>query len=131
LENNINTQFDLFFICDRMRFKQVILNILWNAIKFTPHGGKIIIDSWIIKNKIHISIKDTWIWISADDIKKIFHKFWQVKNSLTRDIWWTWLGLSVSKAIIESFKWEIQVESKIGEGSNFIIILPNEFYFKF
>lgn len=116
---------DISFVCDKMRFKQVVVNLVWNAIKFTPQWWKIYIRSGIKNNTVEIWVEDTWIWISKDDMKKIFNKFGQVKNSLTRDIWWTWLGLSISKNIIQHFKWEIKVQSQEWVGSSFIIVLPN------
>lgn len=119
------SKIDLLFLWDKMRLKQVIVNLLGNAIKFTPEWGHIHIYSGMKWNIIEVSIQDTWIWISNDDMKKIFNKFWQVKNSLTRDIWGTGLWLSISKTIITHFKWEIKVESKEWEWSKFIILLPN------
>ncbi len=123
LINNIQ-DIDLFFIWDKMKFRQVILNILSNAIKFTPENGQISITSLISRNKIYISIQDTGIWITPEDLKKIFKKFYQVKNSLTRDISGTWLGLSIVKDILKYFDGDIEVQSTIWVGTTFTIILP-------
>lgn len=122
--NNEIKEIDLFFVCDKMRFKQVIANILGNAIKFTPEWGKVNIQWYIKDAHIFISIQDNGIWIAKEDLKKIFNKFWQVKNSLTRDIWGTGLWLSIAKAIVKHFKWEIKVSSQEWLGSEFIIVLP-------
>ncbi|EKE27373.1 MAG: Sensor protein [uncultured bacterium (gcode 4)] len=109
---------------DWNKLKQVLLNLLWNAHKFTWEWWEIILETIIMEDKIKISIKDNWIWISKLDIPKVFEKFWQVKNSLIRDKSWTWLGLPISKAIVENLGWFIELESEIWLWSTFKIYLP-------
>lgn len=109
---------------DENKLKQVLLNLLWNAQKFTPNGWKIQLNSEIQDNQIYIEVADSWIWIDQKDINKIFEKFWQVKNSLTRDINWTWLWLPIAKAIIEKMWWYLKVSSEIWKWSKFMIYLP-------
>lgn len=124
---NIKTKIDydkIIFMWDESRLRQAIVNILWNAIKFTHDNWKIEVKSFVLNNVLNIIIKDNWIWIAKKDLKGIFNKFWQIKNSLTRDIWWTWLWLSISKAIVEYYNWEIEVKSRLWKGSEFNIILP-------
>lgn len=109
---------------DENKLKQVLVNILGNASKFTNIWGKISIKSKIIWNQLEISIEDNWIWISEEDVWMIFEKFWQVKNPLTRNVNWTWLWLTISKSIIEKLWWEISVESKLWKWSIFTIQIP-------
>ncbi|EKE30338.1 MAG: Sensor protein [uncultured bacterium (gcode 4)] len=109
---------------DWNKLKQVLLNMLWNANKFTREWGEIILKTYLEEERIIISVRDTWIWIAKLDIPKVFEKFWQVKNSLTRDINWTWLWLPISKAIIEKLGWYMELESELWKGSTFKLYLP-------
>jgi signal transduction histidine kinase len=109
---------------DWNKLKQVLLNLLWNAHKFTPEWWTIALGTKIKWSEIEITIQDTWIWIAKMDIPKVFEKFWQVKNYLTRDINWTWLWLPISKAIIEKLGWYLSLDSEIWVGTTFTIHLP-------
>lgn len=109
---------------DVNKLKQVLLNILWNSNKFTKEWWEITIHVQLNQNQLIINIKDNWIWIAEESIDKIFEKFWQVKNSLTRDINWTWLGLPIAKTIIEKMWWYIALKSEVWVWSEFSINLP-------
>lgn len=111
---------------DRERITQVFDNLIENAIKFNINNWYIKIKSFDKWNQIHIIIKDTWLWIEKKDIENVFKKFWQINNYLTRDIWWTWLWLAISRAIVRNYKWDIKVVSEVWKGSEFIIILPKK-----
>lgn len=120
-----NFSYDEFvFQTDKQRLKQVLINIIWNAIKFTPEYWEIEVKSYIDDKNLYIDIKDSWIWIHQTDIPKIFEKFGQISNSLSREVWWSWLWLPIALNIIKKLKWDIKVESKIWEWSTFKIILP-------
>ena len=124
-ELKINIDFENFhYNTDWNKLKQVIVNILWNANKFTPESWKIILWSRIEDNELIITITDNWIWIDKEHVDSIFEKFWQVKNSLTRDITWTWLWLPIAKSIVEKMWWQIFLESEVWIWSEFIIRLP-------
>lgn len=110
----LNNDFkSLYIICDRNKLIQVLVNLINNSIKFTPKWWEINIISKINWDFLEICVVDTGIWISEDDLNKIFEKFWQVKNSLTRDIEWTGLWLFIVKSIIENLGWKINIESKL------------------
>lgn len=111
------------FLGDEYRIKQVITNILGNAIKFTEQGN-IIINAYRKKDILIIKIKDTGIGIPPDKIKSIFDKFSQVDISDTRVFGGTGLGLPISKKIINTMDGEISVSSELGKGSEFTIQLP-------
>ena len=115
---------DLFIYTDLHRLRQVFVNIIWNAVKFTNNFWKIEIISFVLNKKLIIIIKDNWIWIKKEDIPRIFEKFSQVNNSLTREIGWTWLWLPISLDIIKKLKWNLFVESELWVWSQFKIILP-------
>lgn len=105
--------FDALDICsDVQKLSRVIINILGNAVKFTPQNGKIHVHSFIQDANLHIVIQDTGIGITEDQLPYIFEKFSQINNSLTRDTPGTGLGLSISKKIVNNLGGEILVESQ-------------------
>ncbi|RLF33318.1 MAG: hypothetical protein DRM98_02470 [Thermoplasmata archaeon] len=108
---------------DKYRLSQVLKNILVNAIKFTDEGS-ISIKAEKKDNYILISVKDTGIGISKDDLKKIFTKFYQAYTGDDRKNEGTGLGLFICKEIVKKHDGEIWVESKLGKGSTFYIKLP-------
>lgn len=117
--------FDKFeYNTDINKLRQVLLNIIWNANKFTKEEWTIKINVEKNQAQLIIRIKDDWIWIAEENIPKIFEKFWQVKNSLTRDINGTWLWLPIAKTIIEKMWWYIWVSSQVGIWTEFSINLP-------
>lgn len=115
---------------DAMRLRQLLLNILGNAIKFTSHGtvSLIIKFSDIFKKEgnknFEIIIKDTGIGIPHDKLKSIFEPFTQADMGIARKFGGTGLGLSISKKIVELHKGNLKAESKQGEGTTFTAILP-------
>jgi PAS domain S-box-containing protein len=108
---------------DRHRLAQVFKNLLVNAIKFTDNGS-ISIKAEKDKNHILISITDTGIGISKNELKKIFNKFYQAYTGDDRKNEGTGLGLFICEEIIEKHKGEIRAESELGKGSTFYIKLP-------
>ena len=108
---------------DRNRLSQVLKNLLVNAIKFTDHGS-ISIEAEKKNDHILISVKDTGIGISKDDIKKIFNKFYQAYTGDDRKNEGTGLGLFICKEIVQKHNGEIWAESILREGSKFTIKLP-------
>ena len=118
------------FIADAGRLRQVITNLVSNAVKFTDEGH-IVIDVDVAatgrasdKGMVTINIADTGIGIEKHKISDIFQKFTQADGSTTRNYGGTGLGLSISKKIIELMNGRMSVESKFGEGSTFGFIVP-------
>ncbi|MDY8138328.1 PAS domain-containing sensor histidine kinase [Aquimarina sp. 2201CG5-10] len=110
---------------DEALFKPALDNIIHNAIKYTKKGGILIkIYSVPSKNNIYISIQDTGIGIKKAFIKKIFEPFIQESIGLSRKYEGTGIGLSLSKRYIEILGGKIKVKSKVGKGTEFIIIIP-------
>lgn len=109
---------------DRDRILQVVYNLLSNAAKFSKTGGQVDISIHEEDNKIRMSVRDYGVGISKDFIPKLFDKFTQADSSASRRVGGTGLGLSISKTIIERHHGSIEVESEIGKGSTFSIILP-------
>ena len=110
---------------DPVRITQVISNMLSNAIKFTPYGGKIIykIDYFVATDSIFVSVEDNGIGISEDKQEYIFKAFTQADNSTTREYGGTGLGLPISYKIIQLMGSELKIKSKIGVGSEFYFTL--------
>ena len=106
--------------------ERIILNIISNAIKFTPSGGNIKIVIYEKKSNILISIKDSGIGIKKENIETVFERFVQVNKSLTRPHEGSGIGLYLVKSLIEMHGGNIYVESVYGKGSNFTIELPTK-----
>ena len=106
--------------------RQVFINLISNAIKFTDESGLIEISLNLIGNFIEISIKDTGVGISLEHQKFIFDKFYQVGQVMYSEKEGTGLGLSISKYIVESHGGIIFLESEPGKGSTFTVSLPSQ-----
>ncbi len=113
---------------DQVCVKQIVFNLVGNAIKFTEKGRvEISIEHLRIEDdfiNMKITVEDTGIGISEDDYEKIFNPFSQANSSIHKKYGGTGLGLTISKKIIEEMNGKIEVESKIGRGSKFIVVLP-------
>lgn len=111
--------------CDPEKIARIVLNLISNAIKFSEVGDEILVE---IKDKdefVEISVKDNGIGIEDHDLDMIFERFKQVDKSLSRNAEGTGIGLSLVKSIVELHEGRIYVESKFGEGSRFIVVLPS------
>ncbi len=110
---------------DRLRIKQVLLNLLSNAHKFTPEGGEITIACELFDSHTMLfSVSDTGIGIRKEDQEAVFEEFHQVDGSATRKVEGTGLGLAISKQLVEMHGGRIWVESDYGEGATFFFLLP-------
>jgi signal transduction histidine kinase/DNA-binding response OmpR family regulator len=107
---------------DRLRFRQVVLNLLANAVKFTPEGGRVDVRAFIRGQDLVILVTDTGVGVSVEDRQRIFDAFQQGTQS--GQIEGTGLGLTLSKRILEMHGGRIWVESEAGRGSTFGIELP-------
>jgi PAS domain S-box-containing protein len=109
---------------DPERIGQVLLNLLGNAIKFTPRGGRIDVRVLPEPEEVRIEVQDSGIGIAEANLPKLFQKFFQIDPSTTREKGGAGLGLSISKALIEAHGGGIGVESQLGSGSTFWFTLP-------
>ena len=110
---------------DKNRLSQVVRNLISNSLKFTKEGSITLNIESANDNKIKISVSDTGIGIDEDKLQNIFEAFQQADGSTSREYGGTGLGLSISREIARALGGEINVESKLGEGSTFTIIVPN------
>ncbi|MEW6237792.1 MAG: ATP-binding protein [Candidatus Omnitrophota bacterium] len=106
------------------RLQQALTNLVSNAIKYTAEGGEVSIQAEARDQRLLISVRDTGVGIAAEDQKKLFQRFFRVKNKATRNIGGTGLGLCIAKSIIEAQEGTIYVESAEGQGSCFTIDMP-------
>jgi PAS domain S-box-containing protein len=113
-------------LADPKRLKQILVNLLTNAVKFTPAQGTVLLEVLPVpeQQRIHISVRDTGIGIAPEDLQRLFRPFVQVDSSLTRDQEGTGLGLVLVQRLSEMHGGSISVESEEGKGSCFTVILP-------
>ncbi len=117
-------QKDVICTVDKNKLRQVITNLISNAIKFTPEHGTITVRIAPIADKIGIIIEDTGIGIAQADIPMIFEKFGQVNTSLTRDENGSGLGLPIARLLMREMGGTLTVESEVDHGSVFTVIVP-------
>jgi PAS domain S-box-containing protein len=111
---------------DRLRFKQVLFNLLSNALKFTPEGGRVRIDAAGRNGVIEISVSDTGIGIAKGQHEAVFDKFYQVGSTTKGVREGTGLGLAITKALVEEHGGSIHLESEPGKGSRFTFTIPHD-----
>jgi signal transduction histidine kinase len=121
ITNNINEVKSIY--ADRESLKQAVRIFVDNAVKYTPEGGKIALNSYINKKKIYIEIEDNGIGISKEDMNNIFNRFYRVDKSRTKESGGHGLGLSIAKWIISQHKGEIEVKSELNKGTVITLIL--------
>ncbi|MBZ2175676.1 cell wall metabolism sensor histidine kinase WalK [Schnuerera sp. xch1] len=122
---NLNIEDDLpNIVIDRDGIEQVILNIISNAIKYTPNNGEINISAKRQNNNIVITVNDNGIGIPEEDKKRIFERFYRVDKGRSRELGGTGLGLSIAKQIVEAHGGNIILRSKYNVGTEVIIVLP-------
>ena len=111
-------------ICaDERKVKQVLLNLLSNALKFTPEGGKIDVRAEVRDGTAEISVRDTGVGIAVEDQQAVFEEFRQV-GTAAKKVEGTGLGLAISRKFIELHGGKIWVTSTVGSGSTFTFTLP-------
>lgn len=111
---------------DGRRLKQVLVNLLGNAVKFTPDGGRIMLTTTADRETqcLEIAVRDSGIGIAATDLPKLFQPFHQIDSSLSRQHAGTGLGLALVRRLVELHGGSVAVESREGEGSCFTVSLP-------
>lgn len=109
---------------DKYGIERVVLNILSNAIKYTPENGKIKIYVGFVYNDAYIKIIDNGIGISEQDLTRIFDRFYRADKARTREMGGTGLGLSIAKEILDQNKGSIDIRSELGKGTEVIIRIP-------
>ncbi len=112
------------FYGDRDKLEQVLYNIISNAIKYTPNGGKIDVLVGKQLGSIYIKVKDTGIGIPEKDLGRLFERFYRVDKARSREKGGTGLGLAISKSIVDGHEGTISVTSELGKGTEVTVVLP-------
>lgn len=123
LEIEVDIDKDIMFLCNKNRIKQLFINLLDNAIKYTEKGY-VKIECRKDDSSLTIKVIDTGIGIAREHIERLFERFYRVDKGRSRKMGGTGLGLSIVKHIVELYNGTIQVQSEVGKGSTFIIRLP-------
>lgn len=128
LDKNIRIKYELEDVnanIDKEKISQVIVNLISNAIRYTNLNGEILIKLYKKSDFIKIIVKDNGIGIPEESLDYIFERFYRVDKSRCRNTGGTGVGLTICKSIVDLHKGKIEVKSKLNEGSEFIITLPN------
>ena len=112
------------FTGDERKVKQILVNLLTNAVKFTPEGGQIKVEATLGDSAVIISVTDTGIGIAPQDHEAIFEEFRQVGTNYAQKREGTGLGLSLTRKFVELHEGKIWVQSELGRGSTFTFTLP-------
>jgi len=111
-------------LADHQRLVQILLNLVGNAIKFTPPGGQIAVEAVADGSREHIRVRDNGVGIPPERLQSVFEPFVQVDDALTRTAAGAGLGLSISRDLARAMGGDITVESEFGHGSTFTVELP-------
>lgn len=109
---------------DKDKMSQVIVNLLSNALKYTPEGGKVEVNVKGAEDITEISIKDSGNGIPPEDLPYIFERFYRADKSRNRLTGGAGIGLTITKSIIEAHKGRIEVQSELEKGTEFTVSLP-------
>ena len=113
-------------VADKEGIERVVLNILSNAIKYTPDNGVIKVYVGFVYNDAYIKIIDNGIGIPEEDMERIFERFYRVDKARSREMGGTGLGLSIAKEILDKNKGSIDIKSKVGKGTEVVIRIPTK-----
>ena len=109
---------------DSKRLKQIILNLVNNAFRYTPEGGQVTVMAWQEENNFMFSVQDTGMGIAPEELDKIFERFYRTDRSRDRESGGSGLGLAITKALVEAHGGWIKVASRVNEGTVFTVMLP-------
>jgi two-component system phosphate regulon sensor histidine kinase PhoR len=113
--------------CDSEAVHQVIMNLLDNALKYTPEGGKITVGTSEVltpTEMVQISVSDTGIGIPKEDLPRLFERFYRVDKARSRELGGTGLGLAIVKHLVRAMGGDVRVDSELNKGSTFLFTLP-------
>lgn len=113
-------------VADKYGIERVVLNILSNAIKYTPDNGTIKVYVGFVYNDAYIKVIDNGIGIPESDLTRIFERFYRVDKARSRELGGTGLGLSIAKEILDKNKGSIDIKSKVGKGTEVVIRIPTK-----
>jgi two-component system phosphate regulon sensor histidine kinase PhoR len=115
---------DTMVLADEEAIRQIVDNLIDNALKYTPEGGSVSVTCHSDQNSASIEVADTGLGIPRDDLPRIFERFYRVDKARSRELGGTGLGLSIVKHLMQSIGGQIDVTSRAGSGSRFTVHLP-------
>lgn len=114
---------DVEVLGDKERLKEVMVNLIDNAVKYTPENGSVTVSYLKLDNAVKVSVKDTGIGIAQEHLSRIFERFYRVDKERSREAGGTGLGLAIVKHIVEAHGSNVEVQSEVGKGSEFSFTL--------
>lgn len=126
IELKVDAKEELEFEADEDKIKQILLNLLTNAISYTPESGTVSLTIREQDGRICLQVTDTGIGITKEALPRIFERFYRVDKARSRDTGGTGLGLAIVKHIVEVHQGEINVESEYGKGTTFTVYIPKQ-----
>jgi len=111
-------------LLDDTQIDRIFINLISNAIKFTPEDGTISVNARLVKDTVNVEVSDTGIGISQEDINRLFDEFFRVDNPINQEVKGTGLGLPLAKKIVEAHGGKMWITSKVNEGTTFHFTLP-------
>jgi len=115
---------DLTAFCDRWSLNRILANLLDNAIKYTEAGGRAGVTASRADDVVSVTVWDTGIGIASTDLQRVFERFYRVDKGRSRELGGTGLGLSIVKHLAEACGGSVSVESQLGKGSRFTVVIP-------
>ena len=128
-EKNVTLNYHLndepvYIIGNGDRVEQMLINLTENAIKYNREGGSVTVQVFANAHEANVTISDTGIGIAEENLPRLFERFYRVDKGRSRQMGGTGLGLAIVKHIVRSMNGEIEVQSKLGQGTEFLITLP-------
>ena len=123
INNRLNDE-PVYIIGNPDRVEQLLINLTENAIKYNKPGGSVTVQVFANQDEANVTISDTGIGIAEEHLPRLFERFYRVDKGRSRQMGGTGLGLAIVKHIVKSMGGEIEVQSKLGEGTEFLITLP-------
>jgi cell cycle sensor histidine kinase DivJ len=111
-------------VADRRAVKQILINLISNAIKFTPRGGRVTVGAICDETKFAVSVEDTGVGIGEDDLQRLGEAFFQARASYDRRHDGSGLGLSIVKGLVQLHGGDLDIRSRLGEGTRVTVRLP-------
>ena len=111
-------------VADRRALNQILINLISNAIKFTPRGGRVTVSALCDGPKLAVAVEDTGVGIGEDDLPRLGEAFFQARASYDRRHDGTGLGLSIVKGLVRLHGGDIDIRSRLGEGTRVTVRLP-------
>lgn len=119
-----NIESSLSISANRDQIEQALVNLVDNAIKYTPGGGQVTVEALAVGRSVYVSVRDTGIGIAQEHLPRLWERFYRVDKARSRESGGTGLGLSIVKNIVEAHSGHVEVDSRTGEGSVFTVQLP-------